>query len=278
MTHGQFPFGRPNSERPLRPVVSGSAKALIIGVYPSAFHITWSPPPAADDREEEVRGRPYVASLAVDVEPTVFWDGQSPSPEELLATWKAAVGFRDSWGSARVGHNGPSGAGLLEHYLRPLELNPRDIAMTDAVPWYFVKQGAGSQGAAIERVNALSRKMALAIPAGDLPARPSPRDLVKHAVTSPRRESLRRELLETGAPLIITLGQEPLDAVRGVADSVPEVPEKLVPDRNYGSRGSAILDGRKFELLPLVHPGLLRQVGPDSDWARAHQDFTERVR
>ena len=33
-------------------------------------------------------GTPNVASLAVDVEPTVFWDAVTPSPTALLEQWK----------------------------------------------------------------------------------------------------------------------------------------------------------------------------------------------
>lgn len=152
--HGRFPFGRPNTERGLRPASSGRASALVVGVYPSAFHVAWSPLKEHDDRPSDERGRPYVASLAVDVEPTVFRGGVDPSPAVLLEQWKQAVGFRESWGSVRPGLNGPSGNGLTDEYLTPLGLEPGEVAMTDVVPWYFVKTGDGSQGAAIERLRA----------------------------------------------------------------------------------------------------------------------------
>jgi len=49
-------------------------------VYPSALHVRWS------------RGDLNVQALAVDVEPTVFWDGADA--ELRVAAWKGAVGFR----------------------------------------------------------------------------------------------------------------------------------------------------------------------------------------
>ena len=117
VVHGRFPFGRPNSERPPRPA-HGDAELLVIGVYPSAFHVAWSPPPAADPRDGSKRSRPFVGSLAVDVEPVVFWDGLNPSPADLLVQWKAMVKFDpERHGTVRLGTNGPSGAGLVEHYL-----------------------------------------------------------------------------------------------------------------------------------------------------------------
>lgn len=37
---GQFPFGRNNTTRPMRPAASGRARILVVGVYPSAFHVS----------------------------------------------------------------------------------------------------------------------------------------------------------------------------------------------------------------------------------------------
>ncbi|GAG51133.1 unnamed protein product, partial [marine sediment metagenome] len=60
------------------------------------------------------------SSLAVDVEPVVFWDGQAPSPTDLLEQWVDDVGFTPEWGRVEPGLNGPSGQGLLAYYLEPL--------------------------------------------------------------------------------------------------------------------------------------------------------------
>lgn len=234
-------------------------------MYPSAFHVRWSPPPDCDHRPIEQRRHPYVASLAVDVELKVFWDGVNPDPGELLERWKVAVKFTDTWGTVQIGHNGPSGDGLITEYLRPLGLAQGDVAMTDAVPWYFVKGGAGSQGAAIERVNSLAAKLGFD-PAQNLPARPSTTKLVEIAGGPARRESLRRELVEIGAPLLITLGQEGLDAVRGVADEVSGVQGQLAHAAGYGTEGTLVIDA----LQPRAHLGLISQAAEASVWRAAH--------
>lgn len=275
--HGTFPFGQPNAVRPLWPASSGKAMALVVGVYPSAFHVRWSPPPDADDRPPAQRRRPYVASLAVDVEPRVFWDGQTPSPNDLLNQWKKAVKFKDSWGTVQPGHNGPSGDGLNADYLAPLGLAQGDVAMTDVVPWFFVKNGAGSQGAAIERVGASFAKRGLPFKGGTLPARPTAKKLVEIACGPARRESLRRELVETGSLLVISLGQEALDAVRGVADAVDGVPLKLAPGRSYGAEGSLLVDGQRLRWIPLAHPGLIRQQAAATPWRVAHAAWGKRM-
>lgn len=267
--HGSFPFGRPNTERPPR-LPPGAAAALVVGVYPSAFHVAWSPPGHAG-------ARPLISSLAVDVEPTVFWDGQTPSPSELLELWKAAVGFdARRHGIVRPGHNGPSGVGLEERILRPLGLDPSAVAFTDAVPWFFAKHGARSQGAAIaERFAPWA--IANGVDPGSLPSRPSAAALPRLAIAEPRRSALRAEIAATGAPILIALGQEALDAVRGVADrgSVTGVQTTLTPD-GYGAIGTAAFEGRRYELLPVVHPGFQRQT-KRPDWLAAFEQWEHSV-
>ena len=48
--HGRFPFGQPNLERDMRLPASGPVAALVVGVYPTAFHVAWSPPRELDTR------------------------------------------------------------------------------------------------------------------------------------------------------------------------------------------------------------------------------------
>jgi hypothetical protein len=239
-------------------------------VYPSAFHVAWSPP-------NHINPRPLISSLAVDVEPTVFWDGQSPSPHDLLDEWKTAVSFDPSrHGTVRPGHNGPSGVGLEDRILRPLGLNPSSVAFTDAVPWFFVKQGRGSQGAAIaERFRPWAETNG--VDPGSLPDRPSSTELPQLATAEPRRVALLAEIVEINAPLMITLGQEALDAVRGVADpgTMSGVQDVLAPV-GYGAVGSATFDGRQREVLPIVHPGFQRQT-KRPDWVAAFESWEQAV-
>jgi hypothetical protein len=259
-SYGTFPFGQPNRIRPMRRP-SRALEALVVGVYPSAFHIAWTPPSRVDPRKSAHRTRPLIASLAVDVEPTVFWDGVDPSPAALLAQWKASVGFSDEQhGVVKVGHNGPSGVGLLSNVLGPLGIDPNTVAFTDVVPWYFVKAGRGSQGAAIrDRYDPIA--VAIGFEPSDLPARPSRSTLVRLVVEG-RREAMRDEILDASPGCIITLGQEAIDALRGVSDSAMALPDQLGTDR-YGEIGSVSLGGKTFEVLPLVHPGFERQTRDD---------------
>jgi hypothetical protein len=254
---GRFPFGRPNTQRPMRRP-DGSAKALVVGVYPSAFHVRWDPPAGVTTSG--------IASLAVDVEPVVLWDGKEPNPSELVATWAAAVGFDPGrHGQVSPGKNGPSGDGLVQDTLVPLGVAPDEVAFTDAVPWFFVKTGLKDQGTAIrERFAPVA--VSRGCHPGSLPSRPSTKALVELARSDLRRDSLRAELLEADAPLVITLGQEALDAVRAVTE-VAGGQEKLAPE-GYGALGRLELDGHSMELLPLAHPGLQRQIS-HAGWREA---------
>lgn len=257
---GHFPFGRPNSIREMRMPVNGPAAALVIGVYPSAFHVTW--------RRERVR----IAALAVDVEPAVFWNGQDPTPEDVFKGWKSSVAFRDEWGLVSPGQNGPSGNVLETEILQPLGLDPEAIAFTDAVPWYFVKGGKGSQGKAISRFAPFAAKAG--VHPGSLPSRPSEADLVKIVTQTERRESLCDEITHAGAPVLITLGGEALAAVCGVADSVENV-QPTIGVEGYGAVGHVTVAGRTMIFRPLAHPGLLRQKltkdpADANPWKKAH--------
>lgn len=260
--HGRFPFGRPNTERAPRLAASGLAEVLILGVYPSAFHVRWWRP---GDRV----GRPTVASLAVDVEPVVFWDGAEPSPDALLERWIGDVGFDDRWGRVAVEHNGPSGTGLRDEYLQPLGVELDDVAYTDLVPWFFVKSGKGSQGDAIAaRYDGWAA--GAGAPQSSLPARPSPAALVTLATSDARRQSLRREIVDIASSTIITLGQEAIDGLRAVADRSIGGQAVLRPTADYGSPCELQIDNHSFTVLPLIHPGFLRQRGTDDPWRRTH--------
>ena len=269
--HGVFPFGQVNLERQMR-LPLRAVDAVVIGVYPSAFHVSWSPPPALDPRPVDARRRAFISSLAVDVEPTVFWTGEDPSPDAELYRWKAAVGFDPvHHGTVSTGNNGPSGAGLVTDVLAPLGLNPAAVAFTDAVPWFFVKRGPNSQGDAITtRFNPIAVQLGLR--EGDLPTRPTTKQLVGIASSTDRASALRAEILKSRAPLVITVGQEALDAVRSVADGSDGVQTRLAPDEAYGRRGELSIDRSTVALVGLAHPGFMRQT-TNTDWKNAFSSW-----
>jgi hypothetical protein len=277
--NGVFPFGRPNDERPARRVAGASA--TVIGVYPSAWHVTWTAPPALfDDGNAHA-----VKALAVDVEPTVFWDGASDDFEARLRAWKEKVGFIEgahgTISQRSPSTNGSSGSKVVTHYLAPLGLAADRTAFTDVYPVFLVKSGGGSsrreQGDAIrEEYDSIAERMGKArctlparIPSGELPTRAAHRFGAR----------LTADLEAAAAPLVITLGREVWDTLLLLPALGARPPCARFDDlksARYGERGSLQVGGCSVEWLALVHPGLLK--GEASDWAERHATWRERQR
>jgi hypothetical protein len=106
---GRLPFGRSATRRPPR-VPDVGCRLVVLGVYPSALHVRWVVPAGAE----------VVDALAVDDEPTVFWDGADAG--ERIEAWKADVGWSDAWGSVGLaGGNGSSGRHVVAEPRRQAE-------------------------------------------------------------------------------------------------------------------------------------------------------------
>jgi uracil-DNA glycosylase len=266
--YGVFPFGQPNTVRPMRMPAAGESQVTVVGVYPSALHVRWEAPSylAAPDR------RGAVASLAVDVEPEVFWTGDDVV--DRVAFWQRVSGFRagdapGTHGRAVPGMNGPSGRTVESRYLTPLNATAAETAFTDVCPVFFVKDGTAKrpgQGRVIAReYNAVAADMGV-IPSS-LPRRPSPRDLVRLAVDK-FSQRLVADLEQADAPIVVSLGEEALQTLCRVPQLAAVPPAQslteLYGDR-YGAEGELRVNGRAVRWLPLVHPGLLKGDPPSAD-------------
>lgn len=260
---GIFPFGTPNTVRPAR-FATASPRAAVVGVYPSAWHVSWHAPQSA-------RGSGAVAALAVDVEPTVFWNGATDDFSARLTAWYEKVGFKVGDGPGQDGRidptspplNGSSGRTVVERYLRPLGLEEASVTFTDIYPVFLVKYRSGSgrrhQGDAIrdeyDRVAAHLGRMKASVPAR---ARPSKLPKMAAARFSQR---IVDDLARSCAEVVITLGAEVWQALL----LIPELQAKppcssfnALFGPLYGGTGTLLIAGRKVAWLPLVHPGLLR--------------------
>jgi hypothetical protein len=236
-----FPFGRPIVE--CSPPISGPRLWYILGAYPSALHIRWTPP------------RPYapVQSLAVDNEPEIWWDGSRQL--EYIAAWKEAVGFQQEWGQVGVAkQNGPSGQWLNAKVLAPLGLRRGEIWLSDCLTTY--RPGDDQR----KRWDGTCAAFAAAyrLPAPQAEPHPSERDIVNGALTT-HRERLRGEFRLGQPEHIITLGNAALTVFRALAAWVqPGTPDSLrhaLGTSTYGKAWSARLDdGRRVHWYPLAHP------------------------
>ncbi len=210
-----------------------------MGVYPSALHIRWTHP------------NHRVAALAVDEKPYPFWDGADEV--ERVDRWRVEIGWKSEWGTAiPVGRlNGSSGRTVQQRILTPLGLAHDRVWTTDALPFFHVHRGSGTQGEAMsERYDAFAQEHGL--PLHQLPDRPPVDHLIRRAVDE-EGERLRAELLESNAGLVIALGNEALAVMASLVEG--SLPPRLVPDASYGAVLRARLQDRVLQVLPLVHPG-----------------------
>lgn len=285
---GRFPFGQPNTVRPARS--PGASDAAVIGVYPSAWHVTWTAP----ERLRSLGASGRVQALAVDVEPTVFWEGSAEDFRERLARWKAAVGFVDGKhgvvSTTSPSTNGASGAKVVGQYLRPLGLDAARVTFTDIFPVFLVKYSGPNaarrqQGDAIrQEYDALAEQMAM--PSSSLPARyPSTR--LPELAASMFGDRLAADLARASPKLVVTLGEEVWDTLLRLPEFAAVPPRPRFSDLRgeaYGSVGSIQVDGCRVPWLPLVHPGLLKgdrdagadRAGAGVHWSTLHHRWARR--
>ena len=238
----RYAFGRPLHR--VVPSASGRRRVLVLGAYPSALHLRWTPP-----------GGRSVAALAVDDEPEPFWDGADGG--ERINAWLDAVRPSAHWGVfADAGSlNGSSGRSLDGQYLAPLGVTRQDTWVTDVVDRHFLSSGGL---AAVDR-EYRPRMSELGLPEVTVRARPTEMELVAEAV-SDHGDRLIGEVEEAQPMDVITLGQEALAALwgAGVRPLQPGVTDTALNARTYGRRLAAKTPGgHEFVVHPLAHPGFL---------------------
>ncbi|MET0287986.1 MAG: hypothetical protein ABW352_26080 [Polyangiales bacterium] len=265
---GAFPFGKLNSVRPARR--AKKADAVVIGVYPSAWHVRWVAP---THRPAGPAGG--VQALAVDVEPTVFWDGARDDFGTRLAKWKRDVGFRDgehgTIASISPAGNGSSGQKLSSHYLAPLGLSPDNVTFTDVFPVYMAHTRSGSSRGQLDAIREEYDPLApaLGFAASTLPDRMSRHELPRVAAER-FGARLLEDLAGANPSLVITLGEEvwaTLQRLPQLRAQPPVTDFDALKSDSYGAVGSLWLNARRVDWLPLVHPGLLGRAG---EWETLH--------
>ena len=245
-----FPFGEP--VRLIQQRDRGPKRVFVLGVYASAVHARWV----------GVDGRTHVNALAVASEPYIFWRGDGVDdilkgikmPNELGRLLPAATNL-----------NGPSGNALDDLFLHPLQLQRSDTWLCDLVPHSCLNP---KQKAALEReYSPLMEQYSL--PKVTLP--PVPRQLADET----RRREIVAELAESNASTLILLGDEPIRWCLCWFEPRWQVLSDFGQDQAaYGRLHNAEINGKSYQVLPLVHPRQAARLGSHSaEWHQLHQHW-----
>lgn len=276
----RFPFGASSTPRPPRPP-TGAAAAFVLGVYPSAFHVRWTPPAWLGSAGSTV------GALAVADEPTVFWDGSDPPEAQAYERWRSSVGFVDgdepgAWGHVGPSGNGSSGRPVADRVLEPLQIRPAETWFTDAVDQFFIKRGAAKTRGQADVIRSIYDPFAaqVGLQPASLPIRPSPSALVRLASTE-HRERLRSEFVAAAPAVVITLGEEARLVLQAIADSASGRPlDRLASARfdgaatgEYGEAGRVAVGEVSAPWHALVHPGQRATA-----WRQIHDAWVDRRR
>lgn len=247
----RFPFGAPIEPRGVE-VPGRSFAVVVIGAYPSAFHVRWTPPNGFG---------PAVAALPVDNEPTPFWDGNREEVQALFIRWSREW-FSPRWGTATPARlNGPSGRDLEARWLRPLGYDRDSAFITDCLTTARASTGV------MRRLEDRYKPVVAALnaPPTELRPHPSERDIVVEAL-SDHSDRLRLQIERAAPALIITLGNAAARVLAGIS-SYSGRPE-LVSGEYAHERHIEVAD-RTYRWRALIHP-----AAPDV-WQRRHQRWVE---
>jgi uracil-DNA glycosylase len=255
----RFPFGQPLL--PCQPVADGPRRVLVLGAYPSALHVAWTPPATA--------GRGGIKALPVDNEPEPFWTGADEAAR--IDAWRRTTQTDPvAHGVVRPAgrrNNGSSGACLDREYLAPLGLGRSDCWITDCLDTY--RMSSGVEQALTEQFIPLTRAAGLPVPL--LPTHPDEPTIVSEALGR-HAGRLQAELAQATPEVILTLGNAALRVLREILPA-HEMPDRLKPV-GYGLPTTVRVGTRTIKWHALAHPGALSKLRA---WQHAHYQWRQTV-
>jgi hypothetical protein len=244
---GIFPFGAKLQRLAQRE--RSPKRIFVLGVYASAVHAQWVGPV----------GRILVRALVVASEPVIFWDGAGADQLVAAITVPAGAGHLVA---AEPELNGPSGRSIDSNYLRPLGASRRDAWLCDLVPYSCLNP---RQAAAIQRAYE-PRRVELGLPEVILPSVP------KAFADDERRHEILGEIEEANADVIVLLGDQPVKEFLASFDPRwTKLSDFGITAETYGRLHDVTFRGRRFAVLPLVHPRQASGLGSHSaSWRELH--------
>ncbi len=233
---GRFPFGAP--VQPCGDALPGPCDAVVLGAYPSAVHVRWVPPRSSGLRP--------ISALAVDNEPTVFWDGSDA--DQRVERWRAKY-LDPNWGEVSTATlNGPSGSWLTSNILDPLrDAGAGSTFITDCLTTYRLSGGAAAR---LRDTYDPMVKVTSGLPAASLRAHPSESQIVREALDQ-QSERIRGQIAAARPQLLVSLGNAASRVVAALSES--DKSGKLEPD-DYGRPRPVSISGTDVIWIALVHP------------------------
>ena len=251
-----FPFGDRVLPRP--PSNDGRGSVFVLGAYPSGLHVSWKPP------VNPVPGLRPVRAMIVANEPTPFWDGSNAV--EHFDTWKHTVDWQTEWGEidlAPAGLNGPSGAWVSEHILRPLGVTHGETCLSDCLDQARLNAGQAA------RVQDTYEPFASTVGLPPCTLRPVPAG--ENGIVAEARSNhlprLLAELRSCEPEVVVTLGNAALRVAKAIFDSVEPDPGNGLTSSAYGIPLKATYGGNAVTWIPLVHPRSGERTHP---WPDVH--------
>ena len=253
MAVGAFPFGQP--VRRVTQTDRSPKRVFVLGVYASAVHARW----CGSD------GRQIIKALGVASEPCIFWRGDRV--EEILAE----IDVPPDAGSLVPAHpnlNGPSGRSIDKDFLEPLGLTRDDAWLCDLVPYSCMNP---SQAKAID-THYVPHIEKSGLPRVGWPTLPD-----KLADVA-RQDEIADELRESGAEVLVTLGDAPLKWFGKAFGTNASLKAYGKGSQVYGLLHDVVIKGRALKLLPLVHPRQAGGLGGHSpEWKDLHENWVRQV-
>lgn len=249
-----FPFGET-----VHPVVQQDRrpkKVFVLGVYASAVHARWK-------KDNKI----VCQALAIASEPRIFWDGNQKEAEEIISR----IHIPEQMGSlepASIHLNGPSAKVLDNQILTPLGFTREDAWLCDLLP----ETRLNSNQFKIIKKEYEPKAKAYGLNKVTIPKRPT------SFCDKARSEEIISELEESRAKTLILLGDIPiLQFLNRVADVNYKSVQEYVDLYGYGNYSQAIINGKAYNILPLVHPRQIGALGAHSDkWHKLHQEWEEK--
>ncbi len=245
-----FPFGQ--KIKKVQQTDITPKEVFVLGVYASAVHAQWNGPD----------GKIKVRALAVASEPCIFWKGDNA--EEIIN----GIEIDKELGNlipASSNLNGPSGNTLDSQYLYPLGYSRKDAWLCDLLPYSRLNP---NQAKAIEdNYKDIAEKFCL--PKCNIP-KLSKNDLDN----SVRRQEILTELQKSEANTIILLGDLPIKHFLSYYSKYSKLSDFLTNSRQYGENVEIIIDGRIYQVIPLVHPRQAAHLGfSNVEWSEYHRKW-----